>query len=223
MGNQLNGKRVAFIATDGVEQSELSVPWQAVRDAGALTELISIKSGEIQGVVHMEKAQTFRVDRSIDTANPDDYDGLVIPGGVRNSDRLRMDRRAVDFVRRSFQSGKPIAVICHGPWMLVEADVVRGRTLTSWPSLKTDLENAGAAWVDEEVVVQDGLVTSRKPDDLQAFCRELLEEFGEGIHDRSRSPKPPVTGASPSGESGRRDQERERTPVRTGAGESAER
>ncbi len=218
MANQLNGKRVAFIATDGVEQSELSVPWQAIRDAGALAELISIKSGEIQGVVHMEKAGTFRVDRSIETANPDDYDGLVIPGGVRNSDRLRMDRRAVDFVRRSFESGKPIAVICHGPWMLVEADVVRGRTLTSWPSLRTDLENAGATWVDEEVVVQDGLVTSRKPDDLEAFCQELLEEFAEGIHDRSGSPKPPVIGGSPSSESRPRHEDRERTPVGTGGG-----
>ena len=211
MANQLNGKRVAFIATDGVEQSELSVPWQAARDAGAMTELISIKSGEIQGLVHMEKAQTFRVDRTFDTANADDYDGLVIPGGVRNSDRLRMDHRAVDFVRRFYDAGKPMAVICHGPWLLVEADVVRGRTVTSWPSLRTDLRNAGATWVDEEVVVQDGLVTSRKPEDLQAFCREMLEELAEGVHDRTREPRPKRAGVSPTEGASRK-------PVGTGSG-----
>ncbi len=227
MANQLNGKRVAFIATDGVEQSELSTPWQAARDAGAMTELISLKSGEIQGVVHMQKGQAFRVDRTFDTANADDYDALVIPGGVRNPDRMRMDRRAVEFVRRFYETGKPMAVICHGPWMLVEADVVRGRTVTSWPSLRTDLRNAGATWVDEEVVVQDGIVTSRKPDDLQAFCREMLEEFAEGIHDRSGAPRPAATPSSmrnqpamtspTSGGQALREREEEKTPVGSGS------
>lgn len=183
MASQLNGKRVAFIATNGVEQSELGVPWQAARDAGAGTELISTEPGEIQGVVHHEKGTTFRVDRTFADANPDDYDGLVIPGGVANPDRLRMDRSAVEFVRRFFEAGKPVAAICHGPWMLVEADVVDGRTVTSWPSLRTDLRNAGATWVDRQVVVDRGLVTSRKPDDLGAFCAKMLEEFAEGRHE----------------------------------------
>jgi protease I len=185
MASELNGKRIAFIATDGVEQRELSDPWQAARDAGAMTELISMKAGEIQGVIHQEKGTTFRVDRTFEAANPEDYDALVIPGGVANPDRMRVDDRAVMFVRHFFDAKKPVASICHGPWMLVEADVVRGRTMTSWPSLETDIRNAGGQWVDREVVVDRGLVTSRKPDDLPAFCAKMIEEFGEGIHDRA--------------------------------------
>jgi protease I len=189
MANELNGKRVAFIAANGVEQSELSVPWQAAVDAGARAELISSKPGEIQGVEHDDKGMRFKVDLTFDQASPDDYDGLVIPGGVANPDRLRTDDKAVRFVRDFFDSGKPVAAICHGPWMLVEADIVEGRTVTSWPSLRTDLQNAGANWVDREVVVEQGLVTSRRPDDLQAFCAEMIEEFAEGIHDRSSAPQ----------------------------------
>jgi protease I len=188
MANELSGKRVAFIATNGVEQRELSVPWQAARDAGASTELISQKLGEIQGVIHGEKGATFRVDRTFGDANPEDYDGLVIPGGVANPDRLRWDDEAVEFVRHFARVGKPIAAICHGPWLLVEVDAVRGRTVTSWPSLQTDLRNAGATWVDREVVVDRGLVTSRKPDDLAAFCSKMIEEFAEGTHTGQAQP-----------------------------------
>jgi len=194
MANELNGKRIAFIATNGVEQRELSVPWQAALDAGARAELISSKPGEIQGVEHDEKGTRFKVDLTFDQASPDDYDGLVIPGGVANPDRLRTDDKAVRFVRDFFDSGKPVASICHGPWMLVEADIVEGRTVTSWPSLRTDLRNAGANWVDREVVVEQGLVTSRRPDDLEAFCAEMIEEFAEGIHDRSRAPESSMAG-----------------------------
>jgi protease I len=183
MANELSGKRVAYIATNGVESSELSSPWQAAKDAGATTELISSQPGQIQGVQHGEKSQTFTVDRTFDQVSPNDYDALVIPGGVANPDKLRTDRRAVDFVRAFFDAGKPVAAICHGPWMLVEADVVDGRTVTSWPSLQTDLRNAGANWVDREVVVDDGLVTSRRPDDLPAFCSKMIEEFAEGRHE----------------------------------------
>jgi protease I len=195
MASELNGKRVAFIATDGVEQSELSSPWEAAHDAGATTELISPKAGQIQGVVHQERGTLFPVDRAFEDANPEDYDALVIPGGVANPDRLRMDDRAVAFVRHFIDAGKPVAAICHGPWMLVEADVVRGRTVTSWPSLATDLRNAGANWVDREVVVDKGLVTSRKPDDLPAFCAKMIEEFAEGIHRGQMEQRTPV-GAS---------------------------
>jgi protease I len=182
MANELNGKRIAFIAADGVEQVELTEPWKAVEQAGGRPELISIKPGKIQGVNHMDKADTFPVDRTFDEASPDEYDGLVVPGGVANPDFERMHPPAVDFVRRFVTQGKPTAVICHGPWMLVEADVVRGRTLTSWPSLKTDIRNAGGTWVDEQVHVDRGLVTSRKPDDLPAFCAKLVEEIAEGSH-----------------------------------------
>jgi protease I len=182
MAQQLSGKRVAFLATDGVEQIELTEPWKAAKDAGALVELVSSKPGEIQAMEHMDKGDTFRVDRTVEDARAEDYDALVIPGGVANPDRMRQDPRAVAFTRAFFQNGKPVAVICHGPWMLVEADVVRGRTVTSWPSLQTDIRNAGGRWVDQEVVVDHGLVTSRKPDDLPAFCSKLIEEFAEGTH-----------------------------------------
>jgi protease I len=178
MAASLQGRRIAFLATDGVEQSELTEPWKAVREAGAETELISLEPGQIQGFEHLEKAQTFAVDRTLDEADPEDYDGLVVPGGVANPDRLRMDERAVRFVSEFLGTGKPTGVICHGPWMLVEAGAVRGRRVTSWPSLQTDIRNAGGEWIDEEVVVDRRLVTSRKPDDLPAFCARLIEEFG---------------------------------------------
>jgi protease I len=184
MSDRLNGKKVAFVATDGVEQVELTEPWKAVQNEGGTPELISIESGEIQGFDHLDKDQKFAVDRTVEQAKADDYDGLVLPGGVANPDRLRTDKNVVRFVRSFFEAGKPVAVICHGPWTLIEADVVRDRTLTSWPSLRTDIRNAGGDWVDEEVHVDNGLVTSRKPDDLPAFCDKLVEEICEGRHEQ---------------------------------------
>jgi len=181
---RLKDKRVAFLATDGVEQIELTEPWKAVESEGGKPELISLESGEVQGFDHLDKDQTFAVDRPVAEASPDDYDGLVLPGGVANPDFLRTDEDAVRFVRSFFEAGKPVAAICHAPWTLVEADVVRGRTLTSWPSLRTDIRNAGGEWVDEEVHVDQGLVTSRKPDDLPAFCGKLVEEICEGRHEQ---------------------------------------
>ena len=185
MTASLKDRRIAFLATDGVEQVELTEPWKAVKSAGGLPELVSLETGSIQGLNHDEKADTFAVDHAIDEVSPDDYDGLVLPGGVANPDALRMDDRAVRFVQGFFEQGKPTGVICHGPWMLVEADVVRGRTLTSWPSLRTDIRNAGGAWVDREVVVDGGLVTSRNPDDLPAFCDTLVEKLAEGAEVRA--------------------------------------
>jgi protease I len=183
MANRLEGKTVAFLATDGVEQVELTEPWKKVEEEGGRPELISLESGEIQGFQHLDKGDTFPVDRAVADAEEGDYDGLVLPGGVANPDFLRSDEDAVRFVRAFFEAGKPVAAICHGPWTLVEADVVRGRTLTSWPSLKTDIQNAGGEWVDEEVHVDSGLVTSRKPDDLPAFSDKLAEEICEGRHE----------------------------------------
>ena len=183
MADKLQGKRVAFLATDMVEQVELTEPWKAVKAAGATPELVSLEEGEIQGFNHYDKADTFTVDRTVEEARADDYDALVIPGGVGNPDTMRMDENAVELVRRFFDQGKPVGVICHGPWMLVEAGVVRGRKVTSWPSLRTDIRNAGGDWVDEEVVVDNGLVTSRKPDDLPAFNAKIVEEFAEGRHE----------------------------------------
>jgi protease I len=177
MPNELAGKRVAFLATDMFEQVELAEPWKAVEEAGGKPELVSIRRGEIQGFNHYDKADKFKVDKHVSEVSADDYDAIVQPGGVGNPDRLRMDEQAVAFFRSFFDAGKPAAVICHGPWMLVEADVARGRTITSWPSLKTDIRNAGGNWVDREVVVENGLVTSRKPDDLPAFCANLVEQF----------------------------------------------
>jgi len=182
MANRLDGRTVAFLAMDGVEQVELTEPWKAVEAEGGKPELISLEDGEIQGFEHLDKADTFTVDKAVADADPDDYDGLVQPGGVANPDFLRTDEDAVRFTRAFFEAGKPVAEICHGPWMLVEADVLRGRKVTSWPSLKTDIRNAGGEWVDEEVVVDNGLVTSRKPDDLPAFCDKLVEEICEGRH-----------------------------------------
>ena len=186
MSGKLEGKRVAFLATDGVEQVELTEPWKAVEQAGGEPHLLSIKQGEIQGMNHMDKGDTFSVDKLVSEADPTDYDGLVLPGGVANPDFLRMNEDAVRWIRNLFEQGKPVGVICHGPWTLVEADLVRGRTLTSWPSLRTDITNAGGTWVDEECVVDRGLVTSRKPDDLPAFCAKLVEAFKEGRHAPSR-------------------------------------
>jgi protease I len=182
VADKLQGKRVAFLATDMVEQVELTEPWKAVQDEGATPELISLEEGEIQGFNHYDKADTFKVDRTVEEATADVYDALVIPGGVGNPDTMRMDENAVEFTRQFFAQGKPVGVICHGPWMLVEAGVVRGRTVTSWPSLRTDIRNAGGNWVDEEVVVDKGLVTSRKPGDLPAFNAKIVEEFAEGRH-----------------------------------------
>jgi protease I len=169
--------KVAFLATDMVEQVELTEPWKAVEEQGWTPELVSLKSGEIQGFNHYDKADTFDVDATVEEASVDDYDALVLPGGVGNPDTLRMDENAVAFVRGFFERGKPVAAICHAPWLLIEAGVVRDRTVTSWPSLQTDLRNAGATWVDEEVVVDGSLVLSRKPDDLPAFKRELVQVF----------------------------------------------
>jgi len=182
VADKLQGKRVAFLATDMVEQVELTEPWKAVEEAGGTPELISLEEGEIQGFNHYDKADTFKVDKTVEEASADDYDALVIPGGVGNPDTMRADENAVELVRQFFEQHKPVGVICHGPWMLVEAGVVRGRKVTSWPSLQTDIRNAGGEWVDEEVVVDHGLVTSRKPDDLPAFNAKIVEEFCEGEH-----------------------------------------
>jgi len=182
VADKLQGKRIAFLATDMVEQVELTEPWKAVTDEGAAAQLVSLEEGEIQGFNHYDKADKFKVDRTVEEASADNYDALVIPGGVGNPDTMRMDENAVHFVRQFFEQGKPVGVICHGPWMLVEAAVVRGRTVTSWPSLRTDIRNAGGTWVGEQVVVEDGLVTSRKPADLPAFNAKIIEEFAEGRH-----------------------------------------
>jgi protease I len=182
MANELEGKRVAFLFAEGVEQVELTEPLDAIRNAGAKADLISLEPGEVQMFQHLDKGDTIKADRGAAEANPSEYDALVLPGGVANPDTLRTDEDAVRFVRGFFEQDKPVGVICHGPWTLIEADVVRGRTVTSWPSLKTDLRNAGANWVDEQVQVDNGLVSSRKPDDLPAFCAKIVEEFAEGEH-----------------------------------------
>ena len=180
---KLSGKTIAILATDGVEQSELEKPRVAFEQAGAKTLLVSPKTGAIQGFQHHDKGKSFTVDVGLAEANANDFDALLLPGGVMNPDSLRAIPAAVEFVRRFAEAGKPIAAICHGPWSLVEADLVRGRTMTSWPSLMTDLRNAGAIWVDREVVVDRGLITSRKPDDLPAFIGKAIEEFIEGRHE----------------------------------------
>jgi protease I len=183
MGDQLSGKRVAILATDGVERVELEQPRAAVADAGADVELVSIHDGEIQARDHdLDDAGTFTVDRVITDASVDDYDALLLPGGTVNPDQLRMNSDAVSFVRDFFHTGKPIGTICHGPWTLLEAGVVEGRRITSWPRVRTDLRNAGAEVLDQEVVTDQGLVSSRSPDDLPAFCAKVVEEFAEGPH-----------------------------------------
>ena len=182
MSTQLAGKRIAFLATDGFEQVELTQPWQAIQAAGAEVVLVSPQDGEIQGMHHYDKGDKFKVDQSVHAVAAESFDGLVLPGGVANPDALRMCNDSVNFIRDFFKQHKPVAAICHGPWTLIEADVVRGRRVTSWPSLQTDLKNAGAEWVDEECVCDEGLVTSRNPDDLPAFCDKAIEEFAEGKH-----------------------------------------
>jgi protease I len=182
MAEDLKGCNVAILVADGFEQREMTEPRGALDGAGAITKIVSPVKGEVEGWNHFDKGDKFPVDVSLADAKPDDFDALLLPGGVANPDQLRMKPEAIDFVRSFFDAGKPVAVICHGPWTLVEADVVRGRTITSWPSIKTDLLNAGAEWVDEEVVVDNGLVSSRKPDDIPAFNKKMLEEFAEGIH-----------------------------------------
>jgi len=175
----LSGRKVAVLATDGFEQSELEKPVEALKAAGAIVEVVSPKAGSIQGWEHHDKGRTVAVDRELADADAGRYDGLVLPGGVINPDALRLEPKAIDFIRRFVEADKPIAAICHGPWTLINAGAVEGKTMTSWPSLKTDLSNAGARWVDQEVVVEGRLVTSRKPDDLPAFCAKMIELFGE--------------------------------------------
>jgi protease I len=180
---KLDGKKIAFLFTDGVEQVELDKPAEAVKEAGAEVDYISLDEGEIQAFNHLDHGDKIKVDKKAADVSADDYDGLVLPGGVANPDFLRMDEDAVNFVRSFVEQAKPIGAICHGPWTLVEADVVKGRTLTSFPSLQTDIRNAGGNWVDEEVHVDEGLVTSRNPDDLPAFNEKIVEEFCEGQHE----------------------------------------
>jgi protease I len=183
MAGKLDGKRIAILATDGVEQVELTRPRDAVTQEGARTEIVSLAEGEIQAMNgDIEPADKFTVDRAIKDVSADDYDAVLMPGGTVNADRLRMDQDVVAFVQDVFRAGKPVGVICHGPWTLVEADLVRGRTLTSYPSLRTDIRNAGGNVVDKEVVTDNGLVSSRNPDDLPAFCAKVVEEFAEGAH-----------------------------------------
>jgi protease I len=185
VAGELDGKRVAFLFTEGVEQVELTEPLKAVGDAGAEADLISLEQGEVQMFNHLDKGETIEAEHAVSDVQASDYDALVVPGGVANPDALRMDEDAVRFVRDFFEQDKPVGIICHGPWLLVEANVAKGRKVTSWPSLQTDLRNAGAEWVDEEVVVDNGLVTSRKPDDLPAFCAKIVEEFAEGKHEQA--------------------------------------
>ncbi|HVW78632.1 MAG TPA: type 1 glutamine amidotransferase domain-containing protein [Alloacidobacterium sp.] len=187
MQQTLKGKRVAILATDGFEQVELTEPKKALEEAGATTEVIAPKSGEIRGWKFTDWGDSVKVDKTLSNAKPNDYDLLVLPGGVANPDHLRMDEKAVSFVKQFAQSGKPVAAICHGPWTLIEAGVVKGHTMTSWPSLKTDLKNAGANWVDKEVVKDGNFITSRKPDDLPAFNKKVIEEIADGKHLKAAS------------------------------------
>jgi deglycase len=184
---KLSGKKVAILVTDGFEQSELTEPRKALEAEGAKTSIVSPKAGEVKGWVHVEWGDTFKVDVKLADAHESDFDALLLPGGVMNPDKLRLVPEAAQFVRRFFEAGKPVAAICHGPWLLIDAGVARGRTVTSWPSIRADLANAGAHVVDAEVTVDRGLVTSRKPDDIPAFNRKMIEEFAEGKH-RAQAP-----------------------------------
>ena len=188
MKSMLNGKKVAILVADGFEQVELTGPRKALGQASAQTHIVSPAKGTVQGWNDFDHADKFHVDDPLEQARADEFDALLLPGGVANPDQLRTIPRAVQFVKAFFDAGKPVAAICHGPWTLIDADVVRGRTVTSWPSLKTDLTNAGAKWVDQEVVVDNGLVTSRKPADIPAFNRRMLEQFAEGHHGRLTAP-----------------------------------
>lgn len=182
MAEKLSGKKVAILAADGFEEVELTKPRAALDEAGARTTVVSIKPGKIQGMNHADKGDTILVDGTLDEAKPEDFDALMIPGGLMNPDTLRSSEEALEFVRHFFREGKPVAAICHAPWVLIDAGVIRGRTVTSWPAIKTDVRNAGANWVDQEVVVDNGLVTSRKPDDIPAFNKKMIEEFCEDRH-----------------------------------------
>ena len=183
MTGKLDGKKVAILVTDGFEQVEMTKPRQALDEAGAETKIVSLKSGKIQGMNHTDKGDKFDVDLTLDEARPEEFDALLIPGGLMNPDALRSNDDALEFTRHFFREGKPVAAICHGPWVLIDAGVVRGRTLTSWPAIKNDVKNAGGKWINEEVVVDNGLVTSRKPDDIPAFNKKMIEEFCEGRHE----------------------------------------
>ena len=183
MERKLDGKKVAILVTDGFEQVEMTKPREALDEAGAETKIVSLKPGKIQGMHHADKADKFDVDLTLDEARPEEFDALLIPGGLMNPDALRSNEDALEFTRHFFREGKPVAAICHGPWVLIDAGVVRGRTLTSWPAIRTDVKNAGGKWVNEEVVVDNGLVTSRKPDDIPAFNKKVIEEFCEGRHE----------------------------------------
>lgn len=182
MAGKLNGKKVAILAADGFEEVELTKPRKALDEAGAQTTVVSIKSGKIQGMNHADKGETVAVDQTLSDAKPQEFDALMIPGGLMNPDTLRSTEEALEFVQHFFDEGKPVAAICHAAWVLIDAGVVRGRTLTSWPAIKSDVRNAGGKWIDEEVVVDNGLVTSRKPDDIPAFNAKMIEEFCEGRH-----------------------------------------
>jgi len=187
MEKKLNGKKVAILVADGFEQVELTEPKSALEDAGAITEIVSPAENQVQGWNHDEKADLFGVDMPLSLARSDDYDALLLPGGVRNPDQLRMLMRAVEFIDGFFATGKPVAAICHAPWTLIDSEKVKGRTITSWPSLKSDLINAGARWVDRDVVVDNGLITSRKPADIPAFNRKMIEEFAQSRYSRRRA------------------------------------
>jgi protease I len=192
MARKLDGKKVAILVADGFEQAELTKPRQALDEAGAETKIVSLKSGKIQGMQHADKGDTFEVDLTLDKARPEEFDALLIPGGFMNPDALRSNEDALEFTRHFFHEGKPVAAICHAPWVLIDAGIVRGRTLTSWPAIKTDVKNAGGNWVNQEIVVDNGLVTSRKPDDIPAFNRKMIEEFCEGPHEVAAAAAPAV-------------------------------
>jgi protease I len=192
MARKLDGKKVAILVTDGFEQVELTKPREALDQAGAETKIVSLKSGKIQGMNHADKGDKFDVDQTLDEVRPEEFDALMIPGGLMNPDTLRSSDDALEFTRHFFREGKPVAAICHGPWVLIDAGVVRGRMLTSWPAIKTDVKNAGGKWINEEVVVDNGLVTSRKTDDIPAFNKKMIEEFCEGRHEAMATAASPI-------------------------------